>query len=523
MNEYKINDILSVRLERDESVIYVRGDPFITCKFLLMTVPVDQFPLIDDIDSIDRASDVLDPSLEPTIDKDQKLQRNESIPPEVEFWGHCSNLQAWAENDYDTRLLHSNIAFPLLKKLTDAGDLTARKVFKEEIARRFNEGYLPVMTYLMLNNYLGYLNEQELASLAFFNEVKDIPSFISYLENFKVTTPGEYASKARFIYAIKSKEDGTRIFEEGIQKYPSNLRLREEYVNLLMSNELYSKAISHMEFLTEQAPERELFWFLRAVSEFRSGHLNEAISSYKKTIQLNPLNSQSRIGLALIYHRMNLPVARDQLIEKILGMKLHKGEVDALATLCDEMGNQKYLIRALRKQLENDPQDFEIWFALGAIYREEKNFLHARMCLKKAYRYEMDPIIRSNIANLIGLAYGDSMKIWRSVKWLEIAAKDNPENEMAWANQTPMRAGLLDLNRARIPLEISQKIKELHQYQDMGNYNLIIKLRKEISSMIKKFQSMPFKCPICHKTQPGLPKYCKKCGADLRVIEKSMH
>lgn len=67
------------------------------------------------------------------------------ITPEEEFWGHCSNLQAWVENNYDTRLLHSNIAFPLLKKLTEAGDPNTNKVFKEEIARRFESGFMPVI------------------------------------------------------------------------------------------------------------------------------------------------------------------------------------------------------------------------------------------------------------------------------------------------------------------------------------------------------------------------------------------
>ncbi len=27
--------------------------------------------------------------------------RSHIIPPETEFWGHCSNLQAWEENDYN--------------------------------------------------------------------------------------------------------------------------------------------------------------------------------------------------------------------------------------------------------------------------------------------------------------------------------------------------------------------------------------------------------------------------------------
>lgn len=73
-----------------------------------------------------------------------------------------TKLQAWYEQDYDTRLLHSNLAFPLLKKLTYCGDPFAKKVFKEEIAKRLESGFLPVVLYLIKEGYLSYLNAEEL-------------------------------------------------------------------------------------------------------------------------------------------------------------------------------------------------------------------------------------------------------------------------------------------------------------------------------------------------------------------------
>ena len=79
---------------------------------------------------------------------------NNTITPKQEFWGHCSNIQAWVECEYDTRLLHSNLSFPLLKALSDAGDQLALIRFKEEIALRLEGGYFPVILYLGL--YLIY-------------------------------------------------------------------------------------------------------------------------------------------------------------------------------------------------------------------------------------------------------------------------------------------------------------------------------------------------------------------------------
>jgi hypothetical protein len=87
------------------------------------------------------------------------------ISSKSEFWGHCSNIQAWYENNYDTRILHSNLAFPLLKELVNAGDFLAKKIFKEEIAKRLESGYPSVVMYLIAQEYLNYLNQEELDTI----------------------------------------------------------------------------------------------------------------------------------------------------------------------------------------------------------------------------------------------------------------------------------------------------------------------------------------------------------------------
>jgi hypothetical protein len=75
------------------------------------------------------------------------------------------NLQAWYENNYDTRLLRANIAFPLLKRLTEVGDPIAKRVFREEVAKRYASGFPSVVKYLEIQGYLEYLTKDEIASL----------------------------------------------------------------------------------------------------------------------------------------------------------------------------------------------------------------------------------------------------------------------------------------------------------------------------------------------------------------------
>ncbi len=113
--------------------------------------------MFDEIQSIDEA-------------KRNYMQSFINISPEIEFWAHCSNLQAWVENEYDATLLHSNIAFPLLKKLGEVGDLKAKKIFKEQIAKRFISGFFPTMLYLLKEGYLEYLCGEEVQTIIYNSE-----------------------------------------------------------------------------------------------------------------------------------------------------------------------------------------------------------------------------------------------------------------------------------------------------------------------------------------------------------------
>jgi len=171
MKEFNVNEYITLKLEGGKTNIYVKGQLFNQCKFLLLNIPVDKVSTFDEIEFIDEAAEKLDKVVERT-------NRNKfNIPPEVEFWGHCSNLQVWTEHDYDTRLLHSNIAFPLLKRLSDTGDVIARRVFKEEIVKRLLTGTKSVLTFL--KDYLQYIPRENSINFLTFNSIDKVHSLIN--------------------------------------------------------------------------------------------------------------------------------------------------------------------------------------------------------------------------------------------------------------------------------------------------------------------------------------------------------
>ncbi|MFX0101299.1 MAG: hypothetical protein ACFFCS_17125 [Candidatus Hodarchaeota archaeon] len=163
---FRISKYITLKLIGRYTIIFVAGMPFEQCKYLLLHITPSNASDYDEIGSIDEAAEKLDHTLEPFFDTwDVTEERNRIITPEEEFWGHCSNIQAWVENDYDTRILHSNLAFPLLQRLAELGDDTARRVFKKEIMDRAKSGYEPTIEYLIEAGFMDHLSNDEISEL----------------------------------------------------------------------------------------------------------------------------------------------------------------------------------------------------------------------------------------------------------------------------------------------------------------------------------------------------------------------
>jgi len=145
--------------------MYVNGERFDQCKFLILNVPTNHSETYD-VKSIDEASETLRGELGKMEEANDNI-----LTPEEEFRGHCSNIQAWVEHGYDTRLMHRNLAFPLLQKLTEAGDPIANRKIKDEIANRLEQGELNVFVYLWKMGFLSKFTTDELEII--FSNIKD--------------------------------------------------------------------------------------------------------------------------------------------------------------------------------------------------------------------------------------------------------------------------------------------------------------------------------------------------------------
>ncbi len=167
MKEFIVNNYITLKLENNKTNIYINGKLFRHCKYLFLNIDEtgrrpSEF-IYTPAECIDDMVGLYDSSNAPRMDEGGTPII--SLPPEDEFWGHCSNLEVWAENNYDSRLISSYLAFPLLKDLSKAGDQLAIECFKDEVKKRFLSHNPNVMLYLFEELYIRNLKKEGIGNV----------------------------------------------------------------------------------------------------------------------------------------------------------------------------------------------------------------------------------------------------------------------------------------------------------------------------------------------------------------------
>jgi len=191
--EFRVNEHIVLKLEEDKTNIYIADKLFRQCKSLFFVNPQENEHQ-SEINSIDEAMELLSTS------------SDIEIPPAEEFWGHCSNIQTWVENDYNTQILDMRLAFPILNELSDLGDKKARFKFSEEIFRRYDEGGENIKDYLVSEGYLKKTIDNPLYHLLCAEEADLILELqMKYNVKFKVDTTTYARNREEWVAVIKDR------------------------------------------------------------------------------------------------------------------------------------------------------------------------------------------------------------------------------------------------------------------------------------------------------------------------------
>lgn len=378
--EFIINPYLKVRLEDGRTNIYVGEKRFIQCKYLLLHVIDGTEENLDEIDSIDEAAEVLDHSLRGTTHSS-----NSDIDAETEFWAHCSNLQTWYEHDYDTRLIHKNLSFYLLKELGSVGDKKASKVYKEEIAKRFNSGFLPVQVYLITQGYLYSLNKEQLEVVidedAIDNLIKKYPNDL-VLKSQLVLICGRLKLIDKALKLIKEVEDSTH------EDYSIWERIGHFYLIIINDNK---KALRSFYRGLDICPD-DLKYFMYSLIGWMCSTLKEfdkAKNYLEKSLKLNPTYfwTLTRLGM-LNYKQGDFDKAVEFFNKAIDADPFQENAYSHLGEIYYFEKNYKEAEILFRKELEHHPDHYESLYYMGCLYVLKKQYHSAIDVLEYALRYD---------------------------------------------------------------------------------------------------------------------------------------
>ena len=146
--EFDVNKNLKLKLISNKTTFYINNKKFLTSSLLYLQVPHKDIKNLSDL-LTKYPPEVLAEKFKSLFD-DGEYENNMSglVSAEEEFKLTCLNLQLWAENIYDYRLLHPELAVPLIKELVYAGDPIAKNVIKKVLTNIFTFGLPKFIRYL---------------------------------------------------------------------------------------------------------------------------------------------------------------------------------------------------------------------------------------------------------------------------------------------------------------------------------------------------------------------------------------
>jgi tetratricopeptide (TPR) repeat protein len=473
-NEYKINRHLSLKLENDRTIVYVNGKRFRNCKYLLLNFNEETNDNFGGIDSIDEVAEILNHDLHGNFTKNSK------ISPKEEFWGHCSNLQAWAENDYDSRLLHSNLSFPLLKRLAKEGDPQAKRVFKEEIVKRIESEYQNVVHYLIKEGYLEHLEREELVYLKnsiknfeitkiigkfFFN--KELFDFSAlFLERTLKLHPSDKESQELLREIYETDEEKIARYLKILEKDPNRKKLKAKLIELYNERKEFNSALNILDSDIATEYTRETHELIKAIKQIENESESEQLELWNrvctKLIQIiiihsNPVlsryiyNPRERTYRVKVLSKEVVYFSKKALEIKPSNLKFkeHLGKIFYLLERYDEA------INIYEQLIESNSHNRDYKFKLGKLYIKIKKYGKAINVLKE---FEWDTIKSLNFENIFKR---EEYKFYLFSFWKAIGSFFYQEENYYKASE--IFRDLLDFNTESFFLRTVQEVSVLNR------------------------------------------------------------
>ncbi|MBN2150785.1 MAG: tetratricopeptide repeat protein [Candidatus Lokiarchaeota archaeon] len=365
-HRFVVNEHLDVVWDpKQERVqVLVDGQPVLHCAFLVGNISIsdDEVSCIDDLAARKDVKRI----------KGSFVRNLLSIKEEV--LAHASNIQAWAEHDYNTRILHSNIAFPLLKALAIAGDVKAGRIFEAEIVERLRDG-TPATQKIIVESCEDHITTSLLRDLIEGCHDDKKVALLNRIGSF-LGMKGEYSraiQATRMAIAIKADDNSTWL----------------QLAHLLQWNNDVTGAIDAYKKALEIKPDDAPAWLELSSFFRRLGDEDSTIDALMHSLSTMDVQSLAdpipRRFLKNYAEACHFTMAVDNILasnSKIAIAWVLKG--DLLAS----NGNVDAAKQAFLTAIECNPQCAVAWYRLGRLHVRANDVKAAVVAYRQALRFQ---------------------------------------------------------------------------------------------------------------------------------------
>lgn len=133
-------------------------------------------------------------------------------------------------------------------------------------------------------------------------QYNDALAFLLRAKEAGIKNPSVYQNIAAIYTSKFDNELAIKTLEEGLQLNPYHISLNNDYINLLLDNERYEKALKRIESSLGQDNQNKLLLFLYGyLQQYKQNNLSNAENAYKKALNLDQNYFDSLYQLALVF------------------------------------------------------------------------------------------------------------------------------------------------------------------------------------------------------------------------------
>jgi tetratricopeptide (TPR) repeat protein len=160
-------------------------------------------------------------------------------------------------------------------------------------------------------------------------------------------------------------ENALSLLEEAREKYPENLDLMKEEINLLINMEKTEEAKEKLELAIQAEPDNPSLYYSLAYLYDEVGETEKSINTYKKAIELNPEYFEANFNLAVIFFNKGVEVLKEA---NNMDLETYQKKGKEIVAQADKFFEKS--LPYLEKSHEIDPEDLTVMETLETAYAE---------------------------------------------------------------------------------------------------------------------------------------------------------